>query len=209
MKSALIRSGAAAIVATFAFAACGGSNGMVPSASGPVSSSALRTVAPAAANPCPIPVGFPFGGSCNVVALTTAGGSGKLAPYKGFSLTSTLGSNNAKKGTALVFQDATGKGDIGKDGTTKFPLLKGAFLYLAALNTGKPFGFNVTPGIVIKSTKTKITGTSCALNELTAKGWIQPGITGTIKGNTISFLSLPASDPVPAGAFYLAFTCSK
>jgi hypothetical protein len=210
MKSALIRSGAAAIVATFAFAACGGSNGMVPSSAGMASNTALH-VAPAATNPCPIPVGWKFGGSCDPVALKATGAQGKLAPYKGFTLTSKLSSNNAAKGTFLVFQDATGAGDIkGKVSGKSFPKLKGTILYLAALNTGAAFTFNASPGIKITSTSA-IKGTACALNELTTKGWIAPGITGIVKGKTVTFtaLTIPGGEAVPAGPFYLAFTCSK
>ncbi|HTA40691.1 MAG TPA: hypothetical protein VK760_16530 [Candidatus Acidoferrales bacterium] len=216
MTSSLIRSGAAAVVAALAFAACAG-NGAVPSSSLPNTADTLRTVAPAAANPCPIPVGWKFAGPCNPVKLTTAGGSGKLPAYKGFALTSTLGSNNSKPGTYLVFQDATGKGDItGTVEGLKFPKDKNAILYLAALNTSKKsFTFNVTPAIKITS-KTAIKGKGCSLDQLgatkTGFAWAPSGITGTVatNGKSVSFPSLPVHQTVPAGTsgpFYLAFSC--
>ena len=166
MKSSLIRSGAAALVAALAFAACAG-NATVPSSGLPTTSDSIRVAAPDAGAPCPLPVGWVFGGPCDTVPLTKTGGTGSLPNYMGFTLTSVLGSNTAKKGTALVFEDATGKDDI--TGTVKgkpFPKLKNAILYLAALNTSKPaFAFNVTPSITIKS-KSKIGGKVCVLNQL-------------------------------------------
>jgi hypothetical protein len=207
MKSSLIRSGAAAIVAGLAFAACAG-HGMVPSSGAPVSSDVIHA-APAATSPCPIPVGFPFKGSCNPIAIATTGATGDLKPYKGFTLTSALSTNNAKKGTYLVFQDATGEGDIGKYNGQSFPKLKGAILYLAALNTSKAFSFNATPSIKITS-KAAIKGKSCLLNELMKTGWQSTPISGTVKGHSVTFGSLPVALAVPAsttGPFYLGFSC--
>jgi hypothetical protein len=210
MTSSLIRSGAAAIVAALAFAACAG-NSTVPSSSLPVTADSIRAAAPDAGVPCPLPVGWVFGGPCDTVPLTTSGGTGSLPTYKGFVLTSVLQSNNAKKGTALVFEDATGKGDItGKVNGKKFPVLKGSILYLAALNTGKAFTFNATPAITIKS-KAKIPGKSCVLNQLVTKGkgfaWQATPITAAVKGKSITFGSLPVPQAIPAGAFFLAFAC--
>jgi hypothetical protein len=210
MKSSLIRSGAAAIVAALAFAACAG-NGAVPSSSLPSNATMVRVATPDAGVPCPLPVGWTFGGPCNTVPLKTTGGSGSLKAYMGFTLSTVLASNNAKKGTALVFEDATGKGDItGKVNGKKFPLLTGAILYLAALNTGAAFTFNATPAITIKS-KTAIKAKSCTLNQLTPKGkgfvWTPTPISAPVKGKTVSFTSLPAPQSIPAGAFFLAFGC--
>ena len=207
MKSTFLRSGAAAIVATLAFAACAG-HGLVPSSSGPTSTgNAVHVAAPNAGSPCPIAYGFPFGGSCDPVALATTGAKGKLKPYKGYALSATLATNNAAAGTYLVFQDATGKGDIGTYQGHKFPVDKGAFLYLAALNTGAAFNFNATPAIRISSA-TAISGKACSLDLLSTKGkWGPSGITGKPKGKTLSFTSLPVTQPVPAGTFYLAFVC--
>jgi hypothetical protein len=209
MKSSLIRSGAAAIVAALAFAACAG-HGLVPSSSGLPSSTGNAVhvaAAPAAGNPCPIAYGWPFGGSCDPVALATTGAKGKLKGYMGFTLTSTLATNNAAAGTYLVFQDATGKGDIGKYKGKKFPADKNAILYLAALNTGAAFTFNATPAIKITSTKA-IPGKACSLDQLSTKlKWGPSGLTGKPKGKTVTFLSLPVPQQVPAGTFYLAFSC--
>ncbi len=212
MKFSLIRSGAAAAAAALAFAACAG-NGTVPSSSAlPGTADSLRAAAPDGKIPCPLPVGWTFGGTCDTVPLTTQGGKGTLPAYKGFTLTSTLATNNAAKGTALAFQDATGNGDItGTVKGAKFPVLKNALLYLAALNTGKAFTFNGTPAIAIKSTSA-IKGKSCVLNELKAKGkgytWDSTPIQAAVKGKTVSFPSLPVPQSVPAGAFFLAFSCS-
>jgi hypothetical protein len=212
MTSSLIRSGAAALVAALAFAACAG-NGTVPSSSSlpVVTSDSIRAAVPDAAVPCPLPVGWVFGGPCDAVPLTKSGGTGSLKAYKGFTLTSVLASNNAKRHTALIFEDATGKGDItGKVNKRTFPLLKGAILYLAALNTGAAFSFNGTPGITIKS-KVKIPGKVCTLNELKPKGkgfvWSPTPIQAAPKGKSVIFGSLPVSQAVPAGAFFLAFSC--
>jgi hypothetical protein len=216
MTSSLIRSGAAALVAALAFAACAG-NGTVPSSSLPTTADSIRSIAPDATSPCPIPVGWAFAGPCDPIALTTTGGTGKLASYMGFALSSTLGSNNSKKGTYLVFQDATGKGDItGTVSGLKFPKDKNAILYLAALNTSKKgFNFNSTPAIKITS-KTAIKGKGCSLDKLaptkTGFAWGPSGITGPIakNGKSVSFPSLPVSQAIPAGTagpFYLAFSC--
>jgi hypothetical protein len=216
MKSTLIRSGAAAIVASLAFAACaGGSNNMVPSSSGfPATSNAIH-VSPDGTSPCPIPVGWSFGGSCDPVVLQPTGGKGKLKGYMGYTLTSTLSSNTAAANQVLVFQDATGKGDIKTNasvGNAKFPLNKGAFLYLAALNTGAAFKFNSSPAIKLTS-KAAFTKKSCALWETKAKGkgfiWVASGITATAKGKVLAFPSLPVpgGEAIPAGPFYLSFVC--
>jgi hypothetical protein len=212
MKSSLIRSGAAAFVAALAFAACAG-NATVPSSGLPTTSDSIRVAAPDAAPTCPLQLGWVFGGPCDTVPLTKTGATGSLPNYMGYTLTSVLGSNNAKKGTALVFEDATGKGDI--TGTVKgqpFPKLKNAILYLAALNTSKPFTFNVTPAITIKS-KSKIAGKVCVLNQLAPpkgkKGfvWSPTQITGAPKGKTVSFISVQFAQNIPAGAFFLGFSC--
>jgi len=210
MKFSLIRLGAAAAAATLAFAACAG-NGTVPTSSLPATSDSLRAAAPDAKIPCPLPVGWVFGGTCNTVPLTTKGGKGTLPAYKGYTLTSVLASNNAAKGTALAFQDATGNGDIsGAVNGKKFPPLKNAILYLAALNTGKAFTFNGTPAISITSASA-IKGKACVLNELKPKGkgfaWDSTPIQAPVKGKTVSFSSLPFPQAVPAGAFFLAFAC--
>jgi hypothetical protein len=211
MKSSLIRSGAAAIVAALAFAACAG-NGSVPSSSLPNTANSMHAAAPNGTGaPCPLPVGWIFGGPCDTVPLTTSGGSGSLKAYMGFTLTATLGGNNAKKGTALIFEDATGKGDItGKVNGKKFPVLKGALLYLAALNTGKEFTFQTTPAIVIKS-KTAIKGKLCTLNQLITKGkgfaWNPTPIQAKPTGKSVSFGSFPVAETIPAGPFFLAFGC--
>ena len=215
MKSSLIRSGAAALVAALAFAACAG-NQTVPSSGLPVTSDSIRAAAPDAAPTCPLQLGWVFGGPCDTVPLTKTGGTGSLPNYMGFTLSSTLYSNTAKKGTALIFEDATGKHDI--TGTVKgkpFPKLKNAILYLAALNTGNPFVFNATPKITIKS-KTKFTAKVCVLNRLRppAKGkpgytWTPTPITGAPKGKTVIFGSIqpPGGQAIPAGAFFLGFSC--
>jgi hypothetical protein len=209
MNSSLIRSGAAAVVAALAFAACGGSNGMVPASSGMPSTTgnALQMTSDAASPYCPIPVGYPFGGSCNPIKLKKTGSAGNLKAYKGFTLTSQLSSNTSKKGTILAFQDATGKGDIGKYKGKSLPKDKNAILYLAGLNTGAAFSFNATPAITIKST-TAINGKSCSLDQFEKNGkWKATGITGTVKGKTVAFGSLPVSKAIPNGVFYLAFSC--
>ncbi len=212
MTSSLIRSGAAAVVAALAFAACAGS-GTVPSSSSlPTTVDSMRAAAPDATIPCPLPVGWVFGGPCDAVPLKKSGASGSLPKYKGWTLTSMLASNTAKPHTTIIFEDATGKGDItGKVKGKSFPVLKDAILYLAALNTGAAFAFNATPGITIKS-KTKIPGHVCVLNELLPKGkgyyWKPEPIQGAPKGHSVIFGSLPASLPVPAGAFFLGFSCS-
>jgi hypothetical protein len=215
MKSSLIRSGAAALVAALAFAACAG-NATVPSSGLPITSDSIRAAAPNAGVPCPLPVGWVFGGPCDTVPLKKTGGSGSLPNYMGFTLSSTLFSNNAKKGTALVFEDATGKGDItGKVNGKPFPKLKNALLYLAALNTSAAFIFNATPQITIKS-KSKIPGKVCTLNQLAPKSknskvliWSPTPIIGAPKGKTVVFGSAqpPNGQPIPAGAFFLGFTC--
>jgi hypothetical protein len=211
MTSSLIKSGAAALVAALAFAACAG-NSTVPSSGLPTTSDSIRAVAPDSGVPCPLPVGWTFGGPCDTVPLTKTGGTGSLPNYMGFTLTSVLQSNTAKKGTALVFEDATGKHDI--TGTVKgkpFPKLKNAILYLAALNTSSSsFVFNATPAITIKS-KSKIGGKVCTLNELMKKKgayfWQSTPIQGVPKGKTVSFGSVQSSQTIPAGAFFLAFSC--
>jgi hypothetical protein len=211
MTSSLIRSGAAALVAALAFAACAG-NGTVPSSSLPTTSDMIRSNAPdGTAPPCPLPVGWTFGGPCDAVPLTKTGGTGSLPAYMGFTLTSVLATNNAKKGTALIFEDATGKGDItGKVNGKKFPLLKGSILYLAALNTGKAFAFNATPAITIKS-KAKIPGKVCTLNQLAPKGkgftWTPTPIKAQPKGKSVIFTSFGVPQNIPVGAFFLAFSC--
>jgi hypothetical protein len=218
MTSSLIKSGAAALVAALAFAACAG-NQSVPTSSLPMTPDSIRAAAPDAASPCPIPVGWAFAGPCDPIALSTTGAKGSLPAYKGFALSSTLGSNNAKKGTFLVFQDATGKGDItGTVEGQKFPADKNAILYLAALNTSKKgFTFNVSPAISITS-KAKIKGKGCSLDKLgvtkTGFAWGPSGITGTIakNGKSVSFpgLPVPGGEAIPAssaGPFYLAFSC--
>lgn len=210
MTSSLIRSGAAAVVAALAFAACAG-NSTVPSSSLPTTSDSIRAAAPDGTVPCPLPVGWTFGGPCDAVPLTKTGGSGSLPNYMGFTLKSVLASNNAKKGTALIFEDATGNGDItGKVNGKAFPKLKNAILYLAALNTSAAFTFNATPAITIKS-KSKIPGKVCTLNQLTPKGkgfkWGPTPIQGAPKGKTVAFGSIQFSQNVPAGAFFLGFSC--
>lgn len=213
MKSSLIRSGAAAIVAALAFAACAG-NGAVPSATSslPTTPDSIRAASPDGTIPCPLPVGWTFGGPCAAVPLTKSGGTGSIPKYKGWTLTSVLAPNNAKKGTALLFEDATGQGDItGKVNGKSFPVLKGAILYLAALNPKAAFTFQGTPAITIKSAKA-IPGKVCTLNQLTAKGkgfvWTPTPIQGAPKGKTVSFPTISViQQPVPQGAFFLGFSC--
>jgi hypothetical protein len=210
MTSSLIRSGAAALVAALAFAACAG-HGTIPSSSLPTTADSIRAAAPDAKVPCPLQVGWTFGGPCDNVKLTKTGGSGTLPLYMGYTLTSVLQSNTLKKKTVLAFQDATGNGDIkGKVNGKKFPVLKGAILYLAALNTGAAFSFNATPQITIKS-KSKIAAKACVLNQLTPKGkgfvWKSTPIIGYPKGKSVTFGSVPFPQAVPAGSFFLAFGC--
>jgi hypothetical protein len=211
MTSSLIKSGAAALVAALAFAACAG-NSTVPSSNGlPMTSEAIHSNAPdGTAPPCPLPVGWVFGGPCDAVPLSTTGGKGSLKAYQGFTLTSVLASG-APKGTVLLFQDATGKGDItGKVNKKAFPLLKGSILYLAAVNTGKPFSFNATPQITIKS-KAAIPGKECTLNQLAPKGkgftWNATPIHAAPKGKSVNFGSFGVPEAIPSGAFFLAFSC--
>ena len=168
MKSSLIRSGAAALVAALAFAACAG-NATVPSSGLPTTSDSIRVAAPDAAPPVRC-LGWVFGGPCDTVPLTKTGATGSLPNYMGFTLTSVLGSNNAKKGTALVFEDATGKGDI--TGTVKGQAVPQAqerdSIPRRAEHQQAALASMSTPAITIKS-KSKIAGKVCVLNQLRCK----------------------------------------
>jgi hypothetical protein len=216
VSSSLIRSGAAALVATLAFAACAGGSSSIPSSGASSAGTSYRGVPvtdAAGANPCPINIGgWNFGGSCSPIVLKTSGGKGGLKAYEGYTISSELSSGTQKNGQVVVFADATGNGDItGKLKGKKFPLLKGAFLYLEGLNTGAAFVFNKSPGIAITAAK-GFPGKTCVLSELAATGkWTSEPLPSGIKGKTLTFpsLTVPGGQDVPSGPFFIAFSCGK
>lgn len=133
MRLLTFRSGAPAIVAAVALAACGG-HGVVPQGVSQTSAFApLNDVAQAVspdASPCSIPGLYYFMGSCAAFHLkmngTTVVPLGSKTPYKGIKITTTFGAfENPPKVPYIdaVMGDAIGKGDItGKVGGKSFPL---------------------------------------------------------------------------------------
>jgi hypothetical protein len=139
MRLLIIRSGAAAIVAAVALAACGG-HGVVPQSVSQTSAFApLSDVAQAVSpdkSPCNHPGMYYFLGSCAAFKLKMSGVTtvplGSKTPYKGIKITTTFGSGNGPafdnppKGVSFVdavMGDAIGKGDItGQVGGKSFPL---------------------------------------------------------------------------------------
>jgi hypothetical protein len=226
MRFSTFRSSVAALAAAVAFAACGG-HGLTPSTSipGGAAPDAIGGMTPLkATGPCGLQQtkGWIFGGSCFSVALKPAGGSGKLAAYKGLTIAAVLKSNNAKAGTIVIFRDATGKGDITPIKPSKaFPLygkktcekVKGAscpgtaFAYIEGVNTGKAFNLNFSPGITVTNTG-KYPGKSCGLAELVASGWDLTPLHGTVSGKKLAYPSLPATLAIPSGAFFIVLACS-
>jgi hypothetical protein len=137
MRLLTIRSGAAAIVAAIALAACGG-HGVVPSQSftsgNAVSAGSnvlLNAVSDAKVSKCDIAGMYYFHGSCVAFTLNLLGNTtielGKYGAYHGIKITTTLSAiSSPPKGVKTVpaiMGDAIGNGDItGQVGGKSFPL---------------------------------------------------------------------------------------
>jgi len=161
---------------------------------------------------CVVP-GWTLGGPCTSLVLGTTGGSASLPAYQNISVSVSLGLGSQGNGQVIALQDAIGNGDItGTENGKTFPPLTGAFLYLAANNTGGTFTSFSTPGITITDTNGIPGGTSCSLYILNSSltGWSSTPLTGTVSGKTLTFASItdPVGQSFPAGNQYFGFVCT-
>jgi hypothetical protein len=202
-----MRSGAAALVATLAFAACAGQQSVVPSSSSAGSTSnSLGLVEPNAASGCPIAVGWKFGGPCVAFSVKKPYSTATLKRYKGYGV-SVQYAERLQGSTKLVLQVATGNGDItGKFQRQAFPPDKHAFLYLAVLDPGKYIGFNQYPKYTFTASS-NFKG-PCYLDTLYGSiwysfPWLQGGV---IQGKTLTFDFYPSIWGFE-GPIYLAVRC--
>ncbi|MEO6834443.1 MAG: hypothetical protein ABI231_00830, partial [Candidatus Tumulicola sp.] len=221
MRFSKIRTGAAAIAAAVALAACGG-HGVVPSqslASGVANGFTSNGFAPGvspAKSPCAQPNMYYFQGSCaafnmNMNATTTVV-LGKVHPYQGIEITTTLSKFTKPpnvKSVPAIMGDAIGKDVTGKVKTKIFPLYgtgNNCFInQKPAKCPGKPFVYaelinmskytlkpQATPAFYIVDKNGYPGKTLCYAAILTQQGWVpNQAVGGKPNGDTLRIPSAP------------------
>jgi hypothetical protein len=191
MRTAVLRIGLAAIAAALALAAC--AKHEEPSASPAPSAAAARTTR---SNPCNLPNGWDFAGSCTVGILTHAGGAFELAPDRGIGLSLLYGPNNANGKVVFIIGTAAGEDQIsGKlNGQLAFPAFGTvgcvtpddtptacggkALLYVLVLNLrSSAIAFPMTPAFTLRSIQGFPAFRSCNINTMQ---WAGPDHTGFV-----------------------------
>jgi hypothetical protein len=134
---------------------------------------------------CGIKNYYRFRGSCTSGALPPGGATFKLSEYRGISARFTIPKNNGGGNWTFTYEDATGKGDIGKLNGQPFPKYPNpcgvsncpgtAFIYVAVNVAGsgqlKPKGNNVFSFVNTQG----YPGASCQEAILYKAGWTPIG----------------------------------
>jgi len=218
----MIRALAAALLSAMTVTACGG-RGVVPPESGISGPSSEMYPGKKVTNPCytsAVQPAWIFMGSCLITKLTSKGGTFRLKPYKGITVTATLPKNNLVHAETFVLVDALGTTDVSKyKGLTfpKVPKLK-SVIYVETVNSEG--GIKFTAGdLVFEVTSTAaLPGKTCPLSVLEQKGtkfeWDTTPIQAKVKDKTLSFI-IPATDTglffpngLPKGPLYFNAGCT-
>lgn len=235
MRLSMIRASALASVAAVALAACGG-HSVVPGSSSFAPVGANGGVAPMADGDAkgpptcatsPPQYQWIFKGACDNFMLKATGGKFTLGTYANYSVTGSIGYNNAKGSVKIYLADAVNKnGDVLKNKGKAFPPYKGSgttFLYAVADNqstqTIKPQSHKNVPEIKYVITATKgFPGNTCGAAFLEkqrngAYAWsVLPG-QQAVKGKTVTITQyvVPSSVELPpkGNGLYFAINCWK
>ena len=220
MKLSTIRSGAAAVAAAIALAACGG-HGLVPVQN---AVPGFNAITPMSTNPCytkAVQPAWIFKGSCVITKLPPKGKTIKLAPWKGVSVTVKLPKNTSKNASFVVVDALGGKNrDITKFKRKSFPAITPPALksvvYVEAVNGTRNLKF--TSGNLVFTIKAaRFPGKNCPLSVLTSKPklhWFNTPFHGAIKGGTMTF-TIPGNalgrlfpTGLPLGPLYFNDACT-
>jgi hypothetical protein len=125
---------------------------------------------PAAKNPCDLPGGWFFKGSCALELVTPAGATFALPAYRGVGVELAYGASDVRDKVPFVAGDAVGTGDVAGllNGTIEFapygranclslarkpvPCAGSALIYIIVVNGGRvPVKFKASPSIRVAS----------------------------------------------------------
>jgi streptogramin lyase len=210
--SPLRLSGIAVALAAVAGCAGGSSHPWLPAAS------AVRANAAACASGN-VQTEWIFKGSCQIGTIDRGGTGIALDPYRGFTVSGSIGRTTLKKKQSFAVVDATGKRDTRPYRGTPFPAYAAAgsktLLYVEMVNAGPlPVRIKGKPAVELSIADANgPLGSGCGLALLVQSSskktaWTALPVAAKRKGNTYSasIRSLPA--PLAGGAAYLAFFCA-